>query len=318
MQQWDRKVVLLKAETVYGTDSVPTGAANAILALNGTLDPNPQTVLNRQLMRPYLGNAQKPTAARHVALSFDIEMAGTGIAPPSTAPKYGPALRAAGLAETVDATPASERVEYDPVSEGYESASAYFNMDGVEHQLLGMRGNVQLVVPKGEVPLFRLNYLALHVPPTEVALPTADFAGFRLPRPIEDANTPTFALDGFAAMFHSMTLNIAQRLVHRNLVNGESIDITGREPTGTVQIEAPSLATKDFFAIAEAQRQPGAALSALQLVHGTASGDIVQIDCPAVQLINPRYVQEDGVAYLEMDLNPTAVAGDDELKVTVK
>ena len=54
---FDEKVVLLKPEATYGQDSVPTGAANAVLALNGTFDPNPQTPAERTLMRPYLGNA---------------------------------------------------------------------------------------------------------------------------------------------------------------------------------------------------------------------------------------------------------------------
>lgn len=313
-KQWDKKVILLKPEVTYGVDAVPTGAANAILALNVTFDPNPQTALERKPLRPFLGNVRRPIAGRHVALQFDVEIASAGAA--GTAPKYGPALRASGWAETINV---AVDVQYDPVSGGYESATSYFDMDGDEHKIPGLRGNVALVYAAGEVPVYRHSFLGLQVDPSEVALPAADFSGFREPVPVDPANTPTFTLDGFAARLQSLTVDLQQRSVFRQRVNSESVDITGREPTGSVVIEAPDLTDKDYFAIAKGQGNGTTPLSVLQLVHGTVAGDIVQLDLPAVQLINPRYREIEGITHLEMDLNPTpTAAGDDEIKITVK
>ena len=309
MQLFDKKLLLLKTETVYGTDSVPTGAVNAILGFNFQFDPNPQSPIARRPNRPYLGNAKRPIAARHVGLNFDVEIAGSGAL--GTVPGYGPALRAGGMAETINV---STSVEYDPVSGSYESASLYFNMDGVEHRALGYRAGLAIVAEANSVPVYRFTGMGLHVDPAAVAFPTADFTGFREPLPVEEQTTPTFTLDGFAATMRSLNFDLAHRVIYRNHVNTESVEITGREPTGTVQIEAPPLATKNFFDIAKAET-----LVVMQLVHGTAAGDIVQIDAPAVQLMNPRYEDVDGLAYLTMDLNPTpTTSGDDELKVTVR
>ncbi len=317
-QFFDLKTILLKEETTYGQDAAPTGGANGILALNGTFDPNPQTVLDRRLIRPFFGNPRRPTSGRHVGLTFDIEIAGTGITPPSTPPQYGPALRAVGLAETIVPTPGDERVEYDPISSGYESATVYFNMDGVEHRMLGVRGNLELVYVVGEVPVYRLSCLGLHVDPTEVAMPTVSFSGFREPQTVEMVNTPTFTVDGFSASLQSLNVNMQQAVFFQQRLNAEEIHIGRREPVATMVIEAPSLAQKDFFSLAKQQAESGAPLSALQLVHGTVTGDIVEVNMPAVQLINPRYVDIQGITHLEIDLNPTPVTGNDEIKITVK
>ena len=242
---------------------------------------------------------------------MDIEIAGSGITPPSSPAAYGPALRAAGLAETAVATVGQERVEYDPITGGYESATIYFHHDAALHQMLGVRGELQVVFAASQVPVYRFSYLGLHVSPTTAAIPDVDFSGFRDP---EVADNVTFSLHGFAATVQSLQLNLGNNVVYRELMNGKAVNVTGRAPSGTVVIEAPPLADKDYFAAAEAET-----LDALQLIHGTAAGDIVQIDAPAVQLINPRYTNVDGVTHIEMDLNPTpTAAGNDEIKITTK
>lgn len=307
-QKTERKALLLKTEVTYGTDAVPTGGANAILARNLSFDPNPATVLSRDLVKPTLGRPRLPIAARHVTLGFDVEMAGGGAA--GTAPKYGPALRACGLAETINV---GVDVQYDPVSASEESCSIYFNMDGTRHAMVGVRGDVSVVYQPNDVPLFRFALTGLHVNPAAQALPVPDFSSFQHPLPMSVTNTPTFTLHTFAAVLRELTLAMGQRVVYRDLVNAEAVDITGREPSGSCVIESPALGTKDFFAIERAETQ-----AALQLVHGTVAGNIVQADAPKIQILNPRYRDVDGNNYLEMDLSVGEDTGDDELKITVK
>lgn len=303
----DVGVVLSKIESVYGTDPTPAGNANAILAFDINFDPNPQTPLERKPMRPYLGGARKAIAARHVTLGFGVEIAGAGTA--GDAPAYGALLRMCGLAETVDV---GTDVQYDPVSSAFESGTHYFNADGVLHKTPGSRGNLEIVANANEVPMFKFSFTGLHVDPAAGALPTADFTGFLHPSPVDDVNTPTFTLGGYAAKLHQLSINLNNRVAHRPYPNGEAVQMTGRAVTGSVSVEAPQIGTKDYFAVAKAET-----LVALQLTHGATAGDIVQIDCPAVQLINPRYEDVDGVRHLRMDLEIVPDAGDDEIKITV-
>lgn len=308
MQRSDKVAILFKIETVEGTDPVPTGGANAILARNVTFDPNPSTLLARPLVKPTHGQSARPIAGRHATVSFDVELAGSGTV--AVAPAWGPVARACGFAETI--IPTTGPVEYDPVSSGYESAGIYFNMDGVNHAMLMCRGSAAIVVEPNEVPMLRCTMTGLNVNPAAAALPTSDFAAFQTPLPAGNDNTPTFTLHGYAAILRSLTIDMAQRVVFRDLVNAERVDITGREPTGSLTIEAPPIGTQDFYAVERAET-----LAALQLVHGTVANNIVTVDAPAVQIHNPRYEEADGIAYMPMDLNVAENTGDDEVKITV-
>ncbi|GAB4184242.1 MAG: hypothetical protein OHK0024_24410 [Thalassobaculales bacterium] len=96
---WRNKVLLAKVETIYGTDSSPTGAANAIQATDVQLRPMEGGEVRRNLDRGFMGSSGSLLVNLHVALSFKVEMAGAGTA--GTAPAYGPLLRACGMSEVL-------------------------------------------------------------------------------------------------------------------------------------------------------------------------------------------------------------------------
>ncbi|TXI00298.1 MAG: hypothetical protein E6Q76_18665, partial [Rhizobium sp.] len=50
------KALLVKIETVYGTDSTPTGALNAIQASNFNFEPSVGQDVSRDLILPYMGH----------------------------------------------------------------------------------------------------------------------------------------------------------------------------------------------------------------------------------------------------------------------
>ena len=45
----------------------------------------------------------------------------------------------------------------------------------------------------------------------------------------------------------SFDLDVANAMNYRNLVNGESVNITDRKPMGNASMELPSIAEKDWF-----------------------------------------------------------------------
>lgn len=100
MPRLTRKSVLLaKTETTYGTDSVPTGAANAIVIRNLSVTPIATEEASRDIIRSFLGESDRLIANRNVQLSFEVEIQGSGTA--GTAPAYGPLLRACAMSETI-------------------------------------------------------------------------------------------------------------------------------------------------------------------------------------------------------------------------
>jgi hypothetical protein len=92
-----KKLLLAKIEAAYGTDSTPTGSA-AILVRNLEVVPLQSDIVQRELIRPYLGNYEQLLANTRVQVTFEVELAGSGTA--GTAPAYGPILRSCALSET--------------------------------------------------------------------------------------------------------------------------------------------------------------------------------------------------------------------------
>ncbi|MBL3601300.1 MAG: hypothetical protein JMN25_15785 [gamma proteobacterium endosymbiont of Lamellibrachia anaximandri] len=306
--KWRKKVILAKIETTYGVDAVPIGAANAIQITNVELNPMEGDTTSRNLVRPTLGNDVQIHVGTHVKLSFDVEVAGSGVA--GTAPKYGVLLRGCGLAETVNV----DNVEYDPVSSGEEALTIYLNIDGQRHPMIGSRGTVSIKLdPKG-LPYYHFEFTGLWVDPASAAMPVPDFSGFTLPLAVTNDNTPTFTLHGLANKVAAFNFDQNNGVFYDNLVGEEAVDVNDRKPSGGITIEAPTLATKNWFTTAKAST-----LSTLQFVHGITAGNIVQFDAPQVQVLQPKYSERNGKVMMPMGLSfiPTD-AGDDEFKITVK
>lgn len=212
----------------------------------------------------------------------------------------------------IDLTP--PQVNYLPVSANEEAATLYFYIDGILHKMLGCRGNVRVTTRGNNYPRLAFNLVGLFVDPTDTALPTADFTGFKDPKPANATNTVVFVLHGFTAKLASLEMDLGNQVNYRGLVNAEKIEMTDRNASGQCAIEAPSLASKNFFTAAKLNT-----LAALQYTHGLTGGECVQVDAPQVQIENPRYANDQGTVMLELGLGliPTA-AGDDEMKLTIK
>lgn len=94
-----KKLVLAKIETVYGTDSIPTGSANAILLKGLSVNPIQAEQVSRDLIKPYFGNSEQLLAQKFVQMDFEVEFAGAGVA--GKLPAYDSLLRACGFASAL-------------------------------------------------------------------------------------------------------------------------------------------------------------------------------------------------------------------------
>ncbi|RUY11941.1 hypothetical protein EOA25_04685 [Mesorhizobium sp. M2A.F.Ca.ET.040.01.1.1] len=299
--------VLAKIETTYGVSAAPTGAANAIQMTNATITPLAGDQVSRDLLLPYLGQQGVILTGTYAQLQGEVEIAGAGAA--GDVPKYGALLRACGLAETITA---ATDVQYEPVSSGFESATLFFNHDGVNHILLGARGSVSInLVPK-QIPRFTFNFSGLLGTIADTALPTVDLTGFQKPVPVSKANT-TMTLHGWSSVAESLALDLANQVEPRFLIGDENIQLVDRNPSGTAVIEARSLATLDVFGIAQARTR-----GALAVQQGTVAGNIVKFDAPAVELGRPTEGQTQKIINYSVPLMLCTDSGDDELKITVK
>lgn len=313
--------ILAKIEATYKTDPTPTGAANAILVSNVSINPLAAQNVSRDLIRPWLGGSEQLVGTAYKEVSFDVEVAGSGTA--GTAPAYGALLRACGMAEAITAV---TRVDYTPISTAFESATIYYYDDGVLHKLLGARGDFEIATGLlSERPVFRFRFLAIDGGDTAAAPSGVSYSSFQKPLVITDTNTgdvtlgctyATGALSG-GTTYTSRgipSIRLGNSVSHTPLLGGEEIDITQREVTGSVELDLTAAQEVSLMSTVKANTTQG-----LGIVHGTAAGNTVLLHMPNVQLINPSKAEINGRRLIGYELRAVpGASGNDDLRICVK
>ena len=303
-----KRLILAKIESTYGTDSTP-GSTAAILVRNLEITPLQADVVTRDLIRPYLGNFEQILANQRVEITFEVELAGSGAT--GTAPAWGPVMKSCAMAETVVATTS---VTYAPVSGSFSSCSIYFNNDGVRHKITGCRGSFSVSGEVGQIPVISFTMMGIYNAPDDSALPTPTYSNQATPVIFKQGNTTGFQVFSYSGCLQSFSMDLANEMVYRELVGcTKEVLITNRAPNGTVVIEAPTIAAKDFFTIAN-----GTATGNLTFQHGQTAGNIVTFSSPQTDIGSPTYSDQDGIQMLNLPYVATpTTAGNDELSIAL-
>lgn len=306
--KWRSKILLAKIETVYGTDSAPTGGANAILATNIVLTPMEGQDVNRDLELPWLAAQATIPAGLHSRIQFRVEMVPSGAA--GTAPAWGPLLQVCAVAETIAA---STSVTYNPVTDSHKSATIHFWVGGTRYVLKGTRGSCVMRFNAQGIPYLEFDLRGLFALPSEQSRPTPTLSAFLKPDLVTSARTPTFEIDETAFVMRSFALDLGNRVEPRFLVGSESILITDKAEIATCQVEAVPLSTFDPFDLALDQE-----LVPIELVHGTVAGRIATLEIDAAQLQRPQGLENaQDVKEWPLRLVPLPTAGNDQWTLTL-
>jgi hypothetical protein len=304
-----KTLILAKIEATYGTNSSPSGS-DAILVRNLDITPLEADVVGRDLIRPYYGNSDQLLANPRVRVTCEVELAGSGTA--GTAPRYGPLLKSCGISETIVA---STSVTYAPRSDfptAGTSCTIVYNIDGVQHAVTGARGTFTMNCELGQIPTLQFEMTGVYNNPTDTAQPAVTYAAQATPLIFRDGNTSAFSFFSYSGCLMSVNMQLANSVVYRELVGcTKQVLITDRKPAGTVSIEAPTIATKDYFSIAL-----GSATGSLSFLHGTTAGNRVTFTSPQSDVTQPTYGESDGIAMLSIPYValPTT-AGNDEFSL---
>jgi hypothetical protein len=302
-----KRLILIETESTYATDATPDGA-DAVLVRDLNITPQQSDVVSRDLIRPYLGASEQLLANTRVECTFSVEFAGSGTA--GTAPRYGKALQACGLSETVAA---GTSVTYAPVSSNFSSVTIHYNIDGVRHRVTGCRGTFVLNANVGEIPTIDFAFTGIYNAPEDSALPSVTYADQVPPLIFKNGNTDSFELLSFSGCLQSVTLDVGNNLVYRDLIGcTKEVLITDRASTGTVVIEMIPIADKDYFAAALTDQS----LGNLTFQHGTTAGNIIDFSSTKVDIGDLSYSDQDGIAMLRLPYTTVpSTAGNDEFSL---
>lgn len=305
---WKSKTILAKIETTYGTDPNPTGAANAILAMDVTFKPMQGQVIQRNIETTYFGAKPFVVQGIYSQISFSVDLVGSGTA--GTAPAWGPLLRACKAAEVITA---GTKVEYTPITDNPESVGLYFDVDGIKQVMLGCRGTAVFTVDINGNPRIQFTLSGLFAPASDAVKPTPNYSAWKAPQAVSMANTPTFTIGGTSFVMRSFELDLAVQVEPRMLVGFEGILDTNCDERLKVTVEAVAMATYNPTQVAR-----DGTPKAIQLVHGTASGKIVTFDVPsAQQLPIEDYQEQQGILEWPLTFVPLPTAGNDQWKITL-
>jgi hypothetical protein len=205
-------------------------------------------------------------------------------------------------------------VGYKPVSSTFSSVSIYYNIDGLLHKVTGCRGTFTINGAVGEIPYIEFTMTGIYNSPTDTAAPAATYANQSVPVVFKNGNTTNFELLSYAGCLQSIELDVGNEVIYRELVGcSKEVLITNRAITGTIVIEAPTIAQKDYFTAALSD----STLGNFTLKHGQAAGNIVTLTTSTVDIGDPSYEDQDGIHMLSIPV--TAVpgsVGNDEMILT--
>lgn len=313
-------VILAKTETVYGTDVLPTGAANAIAVANVNINPLNAQFVDRDLLRAYFGASEQLIASYNKTVSFEVEAVGSGTA--GTAPAWGPLLRACGFAEVLTAT---ERVTYKPITNSQESASMYVYDSGVLHKLLGVRGAVTVGMSIGGIPKLKFSFIGIDGGDTASTPSGVSIATFQPPQVVTNQFTGSLTLGctlaapgavpsltgGTPYPSTGLEIDVGIKAEHIPLIGSESVDITDRKAKGKIKIDMSAAQEVAMYATIKA-----GTLQGLGMLHGTSAGKRFGVFAPAAQIITPSKDEVSGKRLMGYDVvfTPSAT-GNDELQI---
>lgn len=291
----ERKVVMAKIESPYGTDAVPVGATDAFQAVNFQWAGAAKAVTDELAYAAgWYGARDRFVISLTRECSFEMPWMGGG-APAGTnlpAPLLA-ILRACGHAAVISA---GVSVTFTPVNSGEEGATIRVTEDTFLRKMLGSRGNLRWVWAEGKVPRMVAALMGLYSTPADEAIPAATLP--TLVKPVGFTNSNTIVtLGGTQLKCSSVEIDGGRTNEYRNHAGVEDIAPIDCKPTATVSFELPTAAVKNVY-----QQLETAADQALVITHGTAVGNIATTTAPRAQLVDLQDSKERGQIFVTAKL----------------
>jgi hypothetical protein len=288
-------VLAAKVEATYGTDVVPTATDNVILVQNIDVQPITMETDDYNPVMPDFGPSERIVGAFWATLSFDVLLSGGG-APLGTPPNHGVLSRGCGVAQTASA---GTSVTHTLISSGQESLTIYYWADGVLFKLKGARGERRERWQARKAPVASFTFTGLHVPMEDQAMPAPTLPVVPRPTAVNRSNT-VVQIDSYAIKLTSFEIGLGNDVQYFNRTGRENVEIVDRMPAGRAVFELPLEAEKNFLG-ATGFCTTGAAAN-MSIVHGTVLGNRLTRTVPSMQLLKPKFTNEQGVMMLDCEL----------------
>ena len=255
------KIIFVKREAEYGTDSGPTGT-DAVRVMDLSVSEYEGPVVERTYEKPQRGPYSAINAAPFAQGTFGHEMSGLSAAPTTTVrPAYEELLIASTLvradveADTGASPPVPASINYTPDSgidvDAYGSASVHYFRGNVRQQILGARMSAEFMFNTGELPKINYSMVGRYATPADATKLTLDISDYIAPFPVNNEST-TIEIGGSSDLkVAAFTVNMNNNPTHDNLIGADRVLITDSDYAFTLTVEAESVSDFDLYQIVE-------------------------------------------------------------------
>lgn len=311
--QTRRKQVHLEIEAVEGTPETLLAADLVSPAYDIEYVPS-FTPFEREIMDGTFSRVANLQGERSAVVRFAMHITpegNAGVAPPGN---FSDAMQACGFSETI--VPVTS-VTYLPEDQDVPTLTIEvreLSQTGVAKikQVVGARGKVTFEHVKGQPVIARFEFTGKYVEPIEGVFLAQQALG-QLPPVFLGAG---FSLFGVSHAIQNLTIDPAAEVALRNDANDPTGNtggiIVGRRPIGTMDPEAPLIATENLYAELTDNTE-----GVLTYSLGTGAGNVYTFAAPAAQIVNNQDADRDGILTRALDLvlNRSAPAGEDEMSL---
>lgn len=275
MLTFKTKVVGVAVEPSYGVTGSPDATTAALRTINFSIRPLDFDTIEIPYDKSTLGANHQVLVGKHVSMTFEVPFSGAG-GLADVVPPWSPLIRAAGHSETVNA---ATNVTYAPIDTGAPSLSLSVNIDSRRSLVLGARGALTGIRnSKRGFPVLQFEFRGLYTDPTNVAAPVPNIAAWVTPLPFSAANT-SGTLFGETLPMHDFTVAGGQTVEFRETSESEQIQQSNRVSTFNVLFDEPLISAYNWY-----QQISQENVGILNMVHGTAVGNIVEVNAPNAQV----------------------------------
>lgn len=301
-----KEVILIKPESTYRTDSAPTESTDAVLVENLNWSLEGLRMAERNPVRASLAKLQSLYAGSLFAITFDIEVKGSGTE--GVAPELASALRLCGMGETIVAATSAA---YSYVSSGHESGTIYLYEDGSLYPVTGVRGTVNgncETGSYGKLSFTMTGHLGTH---SDTALVTPTYSTVVPPT----LTGVPITLGGFTPVINSLSFDSGNEVSTPPDIAQENgygeVTITNRGVTGSLDPQGTLLSEKDFLG----ELKGGTTQLLSTGVIGSVPGNRYQIDFPRMSFTEMSPGDRDSIRTHEMSFEALETATDDEFTI---
>jgi hypothetical protein len=283
------------------TGTATAGAANSITLASGTSAVNDFYVGQIITITSGTGNGHIGVITGYIASTRVCSVA-------PISPTFVPGASSAySIAANVSYRPITTT---DGVAD--TSCTITYNIDGVQHKLLGCRGTATWNSMLGEFGGLNFTMTGIYTSPTDTAQSTytVAYANQAVPLVYRADNVRATRFLGYAGCFQGITLDFGNTVNYRELIGcTKQVVIPDGQSSGTVMLEATSIANFDPFTASLTDGSTGVLST---VIYGSA-GNRVSLVVPRCDIGQPTYTSQDGYEMINVPYTaiPSAAGNDD-------